>query len=50
MRMKKQPYGDKAAIIGQVCTQHMGRVVIKTPYGSSRILDMMSGEFLHRIC
>jgi hydrogenase expression/formation protein HypE len=49
-RMKKQPYGEKAAIIGQVCNQHPGRVVIKTPYGSSRILDMMSGELLPRIC
>ncbi len=49
-RMKKQPYGDGAAIIGQVCSQHPGRVVIKTPYGSSRILDMLSGELLPRIC
>ncbi len=50
VRMKKRPYGEKAAIIGQVCTQHPGRVVIKTPYGSSRVLDMMSGELLPRIC
>ncbi len=49
-RMKKHPYGEKAAIIGQVCSQHPGRVVIKTPYGSSRILDMLSGELLPRIC
>ncbi len=49
-RMKKQPYGERAAIIGQVCSQHPGRVVIKTPYGSSRILDMLSGELLPRIC
>ena len=49
-RMRKQPYGERAAIIGQVCSQHPGRVVIKTPYGSSRILDMVSGELLPRIC
>jgi len=50
VRMRKQPYGERAAIIGQVCSQHPGRVVIKTPYGSSRILDMLSGELLPRIC
>ncbi len=49
-RMKKQPYGEGAVIIGRVCSQHPGRVVIKTPYGSSRILDMLSGELLPRIC
>ena len=49
-RMKKQPYGEGAVIIGQVCSEHPGRVVIKTPYGSSRILDMLSGELLPRIC
>jgi hydrogenase expression/formation protein HypE len=49
-RMKKQPYGEGAVIIGQVCSEHPGRVVIKTPYGSSRILDMLTGELLPRIC
>jgi len=49
-RMKKQPYGERSVIIGQICSQHPGRVVIKTPYGSSRILDMLSGELLPRIC
>jgi len=49
-RMKKQPYGSGAVIIGQVVSQHPGRVVVKTPYGSSRILDMLSGELLPRIC
>ncbi len=49
-RMKKQPYGGGAAVIGQVLSHHPGRVVIKTPYGSSRILDMLSGELLPRIC
>jgi hydrogenase expression/formation protein HypE len=49
-RMKKHPYGERAVIIGRICSEHPGRVVIKTPYGSSRILDMMSGELLPRIC
>jgi len=49
-RMKKQPYGEGAVVIGQVVSQHPGRVVIRTPYGSSRIVDMLSGELLPRIC
>jgi len=49
-RMKKNIYGKEAVIIGRVCSEHPGRVVIKTPFGSSRILDMLSGELLPRIC
>ncbi len=50
VRMKQNIYGKDAAIIGRVTGEHPGRVVIKTPYGSSRILDMLSGELLPRIC
>jgi len=49
-RMRKNRYGKKAAIIGRVCSEHPGRVVVKTAFGSSRILDMLSGELLPRIC
>jgi len=49
-QMKKQTYGEEAVIIGKVCSEHPGQVVVKTPYGSSRILDMLSGELLPRIC
>ena len=49
-RMKQNRLGKDAAVIGQVTEKHPGRVVIKTPYGSSRILDMLSGELLPRIC
>jgi hydrogenase expression/formation protein HypE len=49
-RMKLNQNGKNAAIIGRVRSEHPGRVVIKTPYGSSRILDMLSGELLPRIC
>jgi len=49
-RMKQNRFGKDAAVIGQVTEKHPGRVVIKTPYGSSRILDMLSGELLPRIC
>jgi hydrogenase expression/formation protein HypE len=50
VRMKQNIYGKNAAIIGRVTCEHTGRVVIKTPYKSSRILDMLSGELLPRIC
>ena len=49
-RMKQNTYGRNAVIIGLVTDRHPGRVVTKTPYGSSRILDMLSGELLPRIC
>jgi hydrogenase expression/formation protein HypE len=48
--MKRNQYGKNAAVIGRVKSEHPGRVVIRTPYGSSRILDMLSGELLPRIC
>lgn len=43
-------YGKDAAVIGEVVTQHQGRVVLKTPLGASRIVDMLSGDLLPRIC
>ena len=49
-KMKQNIYGKDAVIIGRVTGEHRGRVVLKTPYGSSRILDMLSGEILPRIC
>jgi hydrogenase expression/formation protein HypE len=49
-RMKKHPYGENAMIIGRVCSEHPSRVLIKTQYGTSRIVDMLSGEPLPRIC
>ncbi|MDY7018933.1 MAG: hydrogenase expression/formation protein HypE [Chloroflexota bacterium] len=49
-RMKQNRYGNDAAIIGQVVDDHQGRVIMKTKLGSSRIVDMLSGELLPRIC
>jgi hydrogenase expression/formation protein HypE len=48
--MKKNKYGVQSAIIGEVTTEHKGRVVMKTSIGSSRIVDMPAGEILPRIC
>ena len=49
-RMKENNYGRDAAIIGEVTDEHPGKVVMKTKLGPSRIVDMLSGELLPRIC
>ncbi|MDO9334380.1 MAG: hydrogenase expression/formation protein HypE [Dehalococcoidales bacterium] len=48
--MKRNRYGQDAVIIGEVTAEHPGRVVMKTALGSSRIVDMLVGEPLPRIC
>ena len=48
--MRKHRYGKDAAIIGEVVAEHPGRVVMKTLLGSSRIVDMLVGDLLPRIC
>jgi len=44
------PYGRDAAVIGAVTTAHPGRVALRTPFGTRRVLDMPAGELLPRIC
>lgn len=49
-KMKQNRYGTNASIIGEVTSDHPGRVIMKTRLGASRIIDMLSGELLPRIC
>jgi hydrogenase expression/formation protein HypE len=49
-KMRQNQYGNQAAIIGEVVAEHPGRVVMKTSLGASRIVDMLAGELLPRIC
>jgi len=49
-RMRKNRYGRDAAIIGEVTSEHPGKLVMKTKLGPSRIVDMLTGELLPRIC
>jgi len=49
-RMRRNKYGAEAAIIGEVTEEHAGRVIMKTRLGTSRIVDMLIGELLPRIC
>ena len=48
--MRGNPYGKEAAIIGEVTAEHKGRVILRTHLGTNRIVDMLSGELLPRIC
>ena len=48
--MQGNRYGEKAAIIGEVRAKDPGRVVMKTSLGTSRIIDMLVGDPLPRIC
>jgi len=49
-KMKQNKHGRNAAIIGEVTAEHPGRVTMKTKLGPSRVIDMLSGELLPRIC
>jgi len=42
--------GTEAAIIGEVTDDHPGFVTMKTRVGGTRVVDMLSGEQLPRIC
>ena len=48
--MRATRYGEEAVIIGEVTAEPHGRVLLKTPLGSTRIVDMLAGEMLPRIC
>jgi hydrogenase expression/formation protein HypE len=48
--MGKHHYGKKSAVIGRVTNEPGERVILKTRIGSRRIVDMLSGEQLPRIC
>ena len=48
--MKENPYGRDAAVIGSVVADNPGRVFMKTGVGGTRIIDMLAGEQLPRIC
>lgn len=48
--LKKNEYGKDSAIIGEVVDNHLGKGWITTEIGGKRIIDMLSGEQLPRIC
>ncbi len=48
--MRHNRYGSEAAIIGEIVEGHPARVIMRTRLGASRIVDMLVGELLPRIC
>ncbi|MDA0373663.1 MAG: hydrogenase expression/formation protein HypE [Planctomycetota bacterium] len=48
--MRSHPLGQNAAVIGRVTDKRPGRVVMQTVFGGRRIVDMLVGEQLPRIC
>jgi hydrogenase expression/formation protein HypE len=48
--MQRHAYGREARVIGRATTERPGRVVLQTAFGTHRILNMLTGEQLPRIC
>ncbi len=48
--MRKHPLGKEAAIIGEITAEHPGKGHIITEIGGKRVIDMLAGEQLPRIC
>jgi len=48
--MRRNPLGKDSRIIGKVCESHPGLVTMRTDFGTSRIVDMLAGDQLPRIC
>ncbi|HKZ84653.1 MAG TPA: hydrogenase expression/formation protein HypE [Anaerolineae bacterium] len=48
--MRSTRYGEESVVIGEVQPDPKARVLMKTAIGSSRIVDVLMGEMLPRIC
>ncbi len=48
--MRRHPLGRQAAIIGEIVADHLGMVLMKSLVGGERVLTMLAGEQLPRIC
>jgi hydrogenase expression/formation protein HypE len=48
--MRETRYGEGAVVVGEVRAEPKGRVLMKTAIGSHRIVDILMGEMLPRIC
>ncbi len=48
--MRRDPLGKSSGIIGKVTDEYEGKVCLKTISGGKRIIDMLPGEQLPRIC
>lgn len=50
MAMRSHELGREAVVIGEVVHDHPGFVTMRTRVGGTRVVDMLSGEQLPRIC
>jgi hydrogenase expression/formation protein HypE len=48
--MRKHPQGRGAVRIGEVTSEHAGKVIMRTSLGARRIVTPLSGDLLPRIC
>jgi hydrogenase expression/formation protein HypE len=48
--LRSHPLGERAAIIGEVTADQPGIVLLKTAFGGTRIVDLLVGDPLPRIC
>jgi hydrogenase expression/formation protein HypE len=48
--LRSTPGGNDAELIGEVCEQPEGAVLVTTLYGGTRMIDMLVGDPLPRIC
>lgn len=48
--MRRHPLGENAAVIGEVVEDHPGMVVMRSLIGGERVVAMLAGEQLPRIC
>ena len=49
-KMLSNEYGKDACVIGEITADNPGKVFMKTTIGGTRIVDMLTGEQLPRIC
>lgn len=48
--LRSHPAGAEAMRVGEVVSEHAGMVVLETPLGGTRVVDMLPGDQLPRIC
>ncbi|GIK78420.1 MAG: hydrogenase expression/formation protein HypE [Actinomycetes bacterium] len=48
--LRASPGGERAAVVGEVADDPPGMVLVETPFGGSRVMDLLAGDPLPRIC
>jgi hydrogenase expression/formation protein HypE len=48
--LRGHPLGRDAAMVGEVTGENPGLVLLETPLGGTRIVDLLPGDQLPRIC